>query len=119
MNTANTVLRTLAKSLRYAAEEVERIDKAIEVIKAEVAREQKEGRATKAKSARRAPSRKGKKDTATAAVMAIISRSKNGVDTATLEKKTGFSSATIRNIIFRLKKQGKIKNLKRGVYIKA
>lgn len=118
MNRINTVLRTIAKSLRYAAEEVERVEKAIEVIKAEVTEEQKKKEKGGTKSPRRATREKGKKETATDTVMAVIARSKNGVDTATLEKRTGFSRAKIRNIIFRLKKQGKVKNLERGVYIK-
>jgi len=38
---------------------------------------------------------------------------------ATLEKKTGFEGRKIRDIIFRLRKQGKIKSERKGIYVKA
>jgi hypothetical protein len=52
-------------------------------------------------------------------VLAIITRSKKGVDGATLRKKTGFEGRKIRDIVYRLKKQGKIKVEGKGVYLKA
>jgi len=36
-----------------------------------------------------------------------------------LEKKTGFVGRKIRDIIFRLRKQGKIKSERKGIYVKA
>jgi len=50
-------------------------------------------------------------------VLKIINRSKKGVDTATLMKKTGFDEKKVRNIIFRTLKQGKIKKADRGIYV--
>jgi DNA-binding transcriptional regulator PaaX len=41
-------------------------------------------------------------------VLAHIIASRDGIDLATLEKKTGFKNYSIRNIIYGLKKQGKI-----------
>ena len=41
-------------------------------------------------------------------VLAHIIGSKEGIDTATLEKKTGFKHYTIKNIIYMLRIQGKI-----------
>ena len=41
-------------------------------------------------------------------VLAHIIASRDGIDLATLEKKTGFKNYSIKNIIYRLKKQGKI-----------
>jgi len=55
--------------------------------------------------------------TATDQVVKIIERSKKGVDAPTLMKKTGFEAKTVRNIIFRASKQGKIKRAGRGIYI--
>jgi predicted Rossmann fold nucleotide-binding protein DprA/Smf involved in DNA uptake len=52
-------------------------------------------------------------------VLAMIRRSKKGVNTATLMKKTGFSEKQIHNNVYKLKKQGKVKNVGRGVYLKA
>lgn len=52
-------------------------------------------------------------------VLAIIRRSKKGVSAATLMKKTGFNERQIHNNVYKLKKQGKIKSVGRGVYLKA
>jgi DNA-binding XRE family transcriptional regulator len=57
------------------------------------------------------------KVTASDQVLDIINRSKKGVNTATLMKKTGFDRQKVRNILQRSYKQGKIKRAKRGVYI--
>ena len=52
-------------------------------------------------------------------VLNIIKRSKKGVDTATLVKKTGFDQKKIRNIVFRASKQGKIQKAEKGIYVGA
>jgi hypothetical protein len=57
--------------------------------------------------------------TATDQVINIIGGSKNGVDVPTLVKKTGFGERTVRNILFRAGKLGKIKKAGRGVYVGA
>ena len=64
---------------------------------------------------------KTKKQPATAAdaVLAIVNRSKKGINSATLAEKTGFDNKKIANIVFKLRKQGKIKSFIRGVYTKA
>jgi predicted Rossmann fold nucleotide-binding protein DprA/Smf involved in DNA uptake len=61
---------------------------------------------------------KEKPVTATDAIVKIISRSKEGVDTSTLVKETGFDAKKIHNLVYKLKKQGKIKSEKKGVYEK-
>ncbi len=52
-------------------------------------------------------------------VLKIISASEKGVNTADLISKTGFKAKKVQNIVFKLRKQGKIKSLKKGVYVKA
>jgi len=42
--------------------------------------------------------------TATETLLAIIKRSRRGIDTGALKKKTGFEGRTVENIIYRLKK---------------
>jgi hypothetical protein len=56
---------------------------------------------------------------ATDAILAIVNRSKKGVDTTTLMKKTGFDRGKVTGIISRQRTQGKIQNVKEGVYVKA
>ena len=52
-------------------------------------------------------------------VLDAIKRSKQGIDFAAIQAKTGFGEKKIRNIIFRLNKTGKIKRKSRGIYIAA
>ena len=49
-------------------------------------------------------------------VVGIIRRSRKGVTVAKIREKTGFDDKQIRTFIYRAKRQGKIENLKRGVY---
>ena len=62
--------------------------------------------------------RVAKKATAIDTILGIISKSKKGVNTATLKKKTGFDNKKIHNVINRLKQQGKIKSAEMGIYVK-
>ena len=55
--------------------------------------------------------------TAVDIVLDTIKRSKQGIDFAQIQAKTGFEEKKIRNIIFRLNKTGRIKRKSRGVYI--
>jgi hypothetical protein len=78
----------------------------------------------KRKAARKAPTRrparkKPTKATGTDVVLNVVGRSKKGVSTAQIKAKTGFSERKIWDIVNRLKKQGKIKSEKKGVYMKA
>ena len=59
------------------------------------------------------------KVSAAATVLAVIKRSRKGVDVATLRNKTGFESRKISGIVQRFKKEGKIKNRGKGIYVKA
>ncbi len=57
--------------------------------------------------------------TAYATILAIIRRSKKGVNTAQLKAKTNFDDKKIANLIYKAKKQGKIVSISKGVYKKA
>jgi DNA replicative helicase MCM subunit Mcm2 (Cdc46/Mcm family) len=75
-------------------------------------------KATPAKKAPKAPAKKkAVKVTATDEVLKIINRSKKGVNTVTLMKKTGFDQKKVRNILNRTFKQGKITRLEKGIYV--
>jgi hypothetical protein len=63
--------------------------------------------------------KKAKEMTAGDTVLNIISKSKEGVDTASLQKETGFTTKKIHNIVYKLKKQGKITSERKGFYKKA
>jgi uncharacterized protein (UPF0335 family) len=62
----------------------------------------------------------GKHKTTVAAVdvvFDVISRSREGLGFTEIQAKTGFDAKKIRNIIFRLHKNGKIKRKQRGTYV--
>jgi hypothetical protein len=64
--------------------------------------------------------RVGRRKTAMTAIDVVldaIKGSKQGIDFAAIQAKTGFGEKKIRNIIFRLNKIGKIKRKSRGIYI--
>ncbi len=70
---------------------------------------------TKAASRKVTPRKKVKPPFDT--VVGIVRRSKKGVTVAIIREKTGLDDKQIRNFIYKAKRQGKIKNLKRGVYL--
>jgi hypothetical protein len=62
------------------------------------------------------PKRAGKLSD-TAKVLQVIRGHKKGADIPKLKKKTGFADSKIRAIVYRASKEGKIKRVRRGVYI--
>ncbi len=68
---------------------------------------------------KRVITKKGKSPSATETVLKIIMRSKKGVGTAAIQEKTGFKSRKIWDIVHRAGKEGKIKKVGRGIYMKA
>ena len=105
-------LQAVLKSLKLATDKVEKLMKKVEKLDKPVASRKPRGKALpKAK----APKKVSDSD----AVLAIIKRYKKGVDGATLRKKTGFEGRKMRDIVYRLKKRGKIKVEGKGVYLKA
>ena len=107
-------LKTLAKGVEAIAEKVDEVSKSQEPKKAKTSTSTKKVKAVKKAS---------KKKTATSAtdtdqVLALIGRSKKGVSTATIMQKTGYNQKKIANIVYRLRKQKKIKSVDKGVYVK-
>ena len=63
--------------------------------------------------------KKEKEMTAGDTILNIIEKSREGVDVASLQKETGFTTKKIHNIVYKLKKQGKITSEQKGFYKKA
>ena len=125
MKEFDVALKAVAEGLRTIAQGMEKIAEKLEVSTPNNQAKAKPGRnaAAKPKKAaprkaapKKAPAKKAVKETAANAVLKIITRSKNGVDSATLAKKTGFDKKKLANIVFKLRKQGKVKSVGRGVY---
>lgn len=116
-------LQDVVKTLKSATAKIEKLQKQFsEMAKKHPKIPAKKATAKKAVAkktvARKvAPKRAGA--TASDKVLAIVNRSKKGVDSANVMKKTGFDKKKVANIFARMKKQGKIKNSAKGIYVKA
>jgi putative endonuclease len=57
------------------------------------------------------------KGTAVETVLELIKESPNGANSAELMEKTGYNEKKIQNLVFKLRKQGKVKSVSKGVYV--
>jgi hypothetical protein len=125
-------LEAILKALNGLVQKVEKLQE-------QIAEENKptkkaKAKAVKKKAVKKAPARKvaakkavpkkavpekAKPATAADTVLAIFNRYKKGVGTAALMEKTGYNQKKISNLVFKLRKQGKIKSVDKGVYVKA
>ncbi len=107
-------LKTVAKDLKKLTQKTEKMVNRLKKLgKAQVAKK------PKAKPVKKAVAKKPTRVSSGDTLLAIIKRSKKGVDTVALRKKTGFEGRKIGDIVYRLKKQGKIKSERKGFYVKA
>ncbi len=120
-------LLAISKTMAELTQAIDTITKKLETL------EQSETKKKRPAAEKKKPSRKASPKTPTKSkspkapepptaidtVTGIVNRSKNGVSIDALRKKTGFESRKIHSILYKLRKRGKIKNKKKGVYIKA
>ncbi len=107
-------LKAVEKDLKKLTQKTERM-----ITRLKKSEQAQAAKKPKAKAAKKPTAKKPTRASASGTVLDIVNRSRKGVDTATLEKKTGFEGRKIRDIIFRLRKQGKIKRERKGIYVKA
>ncbi len=133
MKELDVALKAVVEGLRVLAQGVEKIAEKLEgsvpkkkakakSVRKAVAKPKKaapEKVVAKKLASKKAPVKKAVKVTAADTVLAIINRSKKGVDSANLAKKTGFDKKKVANIVFKLRKQGRVKSVSKGVYTKA
>ncbi len=131
MKKLKTDLEAISKALNGLAQKVQKLQ---EQIGGETKPAKKpKAKAVKAKAVKKAPikkvvvkkaapkkatSKKGIQATAVDTVLSIIQRYKKGVGNAALMEKTGYNQKKIANLVFKLRKQGKIKSVAKGVYVK-
>jgi len=112
MKQLKTDMNAVTKELKRLAQKTEKIIKQFE--KLEKAQAAKEPKAKKVKKVTEIDPILARilrdKICATDIILAHIIGSGDGIDIKTLERKTGFKYNTINQIVFRLKKQGKIKS---------
>ena len=120
-------LEAILKALNGLAQKVEKLQ---EQIGEETKPTKKpKAKAVKKKAVRKAPKKrvvvkktapkKAAPVTAVDTIFGIIKNSKKGIGTTALMEKTGYNQKKIANLVFKLRKQGKIKSVDRGVYVKA
>jgi pantothenate kinase len=109
-------LQTISKELTKLVKQIENLAAALEKAEKPKAKSVKTKTKAKAVTTKKAPAKSAKK-TDTDKVLAIINRSKKGIDTAALMKKTGFDQKKVRNILHRTYKQGKITRVEKGIYV--
>ncbi len=118
---AANALKALSKQTDKLIKTVDKFEKKKAVKKRKVKAKAKPAKKARAKKAapKKPAAKKAKTVTATDQVLKIIKRSKKGVDVPTLMKKTGLGQTTVRNIVFKATKQGKIRRVGRGIYVGA
>ncbi len=121
LNAVNKDLKALAKKVDKIVVAIGKLEKpkATKKPKAKVAKKKPVQKTVAKKVAAKKPAAKKTTKTAIDTVLGIIKGYKRGVNTAALMKKTGFNKKKIYNNIGKLKKQGKIKSVGKGVYLKA
>ena len=114
-------MKQLEKNLKAVAKDLKKLtqktDKMINWLKgldkAQAAKK------AKTKAAKRPIAKKPTRVSASDTVLAIVKRSRKGVGKTALIDKTGFEGRKIGDIVYRLKKQGKIKKDRKGLYVRA
>ena len=115
-------LKTLAQGVEAIAEKIDEASKIKSPAKPKLkkpATAAKKTKRVKTPALRTAKKKAAKPTTAVDTVLNIIGRSKNGVNTASIKAKTGYDQKKVANLIYKLKKQGKIKSIEKGVYMKS
>ncbi len=133
MKELNVFLKTVVDGMKVMAQGVESLAEKLDgIAKARLDEKAKTKPARKAqakpkkkvakKAVKKAVTKKPvakKPATVAKTVLKTINRSKKGIGVAALSEKTGFAPNRIHDVVYKLKKEGKVKAVSRGVYLKA
>jgi hypothetical protein len=117
-------IQAVTKALSTLNAKIEKLQADVQKLGAAPTPAKKKAKVTKAKKVTKKATAKpktktAKKQTAFEQVIGIVRRSKKGVSVTQLKKKTGFDDKKIANLVYKGKKQGRIRSQGRGVYVKA
>jgi hypothetical protein len=118
-------MKKLKKDLVSVAKDLKGLQKKTEQMAKRLGKiEMSQGAQTRRKTAKKVvpkkgPTRKARQRTGIDIVFNIIKKSRKGVGTDTLKRRTGFDQVRVFNTINALKRKGMVKNAGRGVYVKA
>ncbi len=105
-------LNSVLKSLKALTQKVEKMQSKVQGVK--------KPQAPKIAKTRKTISKKPAiEKTAYATMLEIINKRKKGITVEQLMDRTGFNKKKIANLIFKARKQGKIKSEERGIYLQA
>lgn len=116
MDQVTRELMAVSKSLKQLIGKTEDMIKAAAQMEKAPARGKRKAKAKPAKKAAVTTKSTGKA-TAGDVILDLIKAEKDGVDTASIQKTTGFNNQKVRDNIYKLQKRGKIKRVDRGVYV--
>ena len=103
-------LQAVDKELKTLTKKLENLIKSIDKIT------NPKPKVVKVKPVKKIASKKRVKLTDTDKLLNIIKKSKKGIDSAELKKKTGFNDKKVQNMIYRAFKLGKIERVAKGIY---
>ena len=134
MKETDKVLKAIAEGLKLMAKAIDSVADQVNSLAAPATKAKtkppvKKARKAKApakpaKKASKKPSRRSaakgrKKAPATDVVMAVIQNADSPVDNNKISSETGFDAKKVANLVYQLKKKGRIKNVERGMYAPA
>jgi predicted Rossmann fold nucleotide-binding protein DprA/Smf involved in DNA uptake len=105
-------LEKVASGLMKAANDAEKL--AVKL----VAQTKAKAKPVKKAAGKKISKKTAKQPAAADTVYKVIARLKNGANMATIKQRTGYDNKKIHNLVYKLKKQGKIKSETKGVYVK-
>lgn len=111
------LIKEVAKLSKPAAAKKKAAPKKKPVAKKKVVTKKKAPAKKKTAAKKKAPVKKAAAPTAFDAVLKVIKGSKAGVSTGQIKAQTKFNDKKIANIIYKAKKQGKIKSKSKGIYV--
>lgn len=122
MKEVDVVLKAIADGLRSMADGINSISRQLNDLtkndgkkSTKVKLEKKRAKA-KPKAGMKATAPQKKATASTDVVFEIIAKANAPVDNAKISEMTGFDAKKVANVVYRLKKQGKIKSVDRGTY---
>ena len=112
-------MKDLKKSLEKLASDLNKVAEQVEKLAGKLESQTKAKAEPVKKTAGKTVSKKTAKQPAAAdTVYKVIARYKKGANMAAINQKTGYDNKKIHNLVYKLKKQGKIKSEAKGVYVK-
>ena len=111
-------VNALTKELKALTQKTEKIVKALGKLEKAQAKPKKAVKKPAVKKTAKKPTEnKATKGSVTDAIMGVIQASSEGVNTDQIMKQTGLNKKQIWGTIKRAKKEGKVKTIKRGIYV--